>query len=287
MKTSFKRVISIMLSMLMLMSLAVCFTASAASGKTITGPAVLNFDKEGTEYTFTPAKSDYYNFRSSVIKYGRVYTVITDADDSDSYEFVFIEQSQPEVDEKYTCFGNYSFYLEKGKSYIITSEAYKYSIDPDDCGYYIETDEFIEHTVTITDNAWSIKSEKIELYLSHYEDEDKIFAGEKIYLWTYFSPLSSSIHFKNLEVTSSDENVVCVIEPSNPKWAEDTHEITLLAVGKGTATVTVTDPDSGVSSEIEITVNGSGFEYMIRQLRFIILNILDFIRMLGWIFTGF
>ena len=98
-------------------------------------------------------------------------------------------------------------------------------------------------------------------------------------------PLSSSIHFKNLEVTSSDENVVYVIEPSDPEWAQIANQITLLAVGKGTATVTVTDPDSGVSSEIEITVNGSGFEYLIRQIRLIILKIISFLRMFGWIFS--
>ena len=286
MKTSFKRVTSIMLSLLMLMSFAVCFTASAAGGKTITGSAVLNFDKEGTEYTFIPDKSDYYNFRSSVIEFGMVYTLITDADDSDSYKFVYIEESQLEIDENYTCFGNYSYYLEKGKAYIITSIAYKYNEEPEECGYHYDiTDEFIEHTVTITDNAWSISPEKIELYLSHFEDVNKIFVGEKIYLNAYFRPLGSSIHFKNLEVTSSDENVVCVIEPSDPEWAQIANQITLLAVGKGTATVTVTDPDSGVSSEIEITVNGSGFEYLIRQIRLIILKIISFLRMFGWIFS--
>ena len=284
MKTSFKRVISIMLSLLMLMSFAVCFTASAEDGKTITGPAVLNFDKEDEEYTFIPDKSDYYNFRSSVIEFGMVYTLITDADDSDSYKFVYIEESSLEIDENYTCFGNYSYYLEKGKAYIITSIAYKYNEEPEECGHYDITDEFIEHTVTITDNAWSISPEKIELYLSHYEDENKIFVGEEIYLNAYFRPLGSSIHFKNIEVTSSDENVICVIEPSDPEWAQTAHQITLLAVGKGTATVTVTDPDSGVSSEIEITVNGSGFEYIIRLIRQIIQGILIYLRALRWIF---
>ena len=285
MKTSFKRVTSIMLSLLMLMSFAVCFTASAEDGKTITGSSVLNFDKKDEEYTFIPDKSDYYNFRSSVIEFGMVYTLITDADDSDSYKFVYIEESQLEIDENYTCFGNYSYYLEKGKEYIITSIAYKYNEEPEECGHYDITDEFIPHTVTITDNAWSIAPEKIELYLSHFEDVNKIFVGEEIYLNAYLRPLSSSIHFKNLKVTSSDENVVYVIEPSDPEWAQIANQITLLAVGKGTATVTVTDPDSGVSSEIEITVNGSGFEYLIRQIRLIILKIISFLRMFGWIFS--
>lgn len=285
MKTSFKRVTSIMLSLLMLMSLAVCFTASAEDGKTITGPAVLNFDKEDEEYTFIPDKSDYYNFRSSVIEFGMVYTLITDADDSDSYKFIYCEESSHEIDENYTCFGNYSYYLEKGKAYIITSIAYKYNEEPEECGHYDTTDEFIKHTVTITDNAWSIAPEKIELYLSHYEDENKIFVGEEIYIWTYFRPICSSIRFDNLEITSSDENVVYVISPSDPEWAQTAHEITLLAVGKGTATVTVTDPDSGVSSEIEITVNGSGFEYIIRLIRQIIEGILIYLRAFGWIFS--
>ena len=70
--TSFKRVTSIMLSLLMLMSFAVCFTAPAEDGKTITGSSVLNFDKKDEEYTFIPDKSDYYNFRSRVIEFGMV-----------------------------------------------------------------------------------------------------------------------------------------------------------------------------------------------------------------------
>lgn len=280
MKNISKRIMSVLLSLIMLVGLTASFFVSASYSETITGPAVLSFDEPDAEYRFIPDKSDYYNFRSSVVEFGNLYTLIYE-DGGEFAEYVYIEKSQLDVDKNYTCFDDYSYYLEKGKTYVIISNAYRYNAEPEECGHYFVSDEFIPHTVTVTDNAWAIEPENIELYLSHFEDENKIFVGEEIYLTAYFRPLGSSIRFKNLEITSSDENVICIAEPSDPEFAQYFNEITLLAVGRGTAAVTVTDPESGVTSEIEITVNGSFFEYLIKQIRMALLRMIYFLRFLG------
>ena len=268
MKCAAKRIISVLLSLIILIGLTAGFTVFADNEPSVKLSYKLDFESDDKDLTFTPSVSDYYNFNSGdisadYISFGlsrgnKLLMSLYDAD-SDGDSTVHIDGS---------------FYLDEGVEYTISSFAYDIEFQKESNDEHSIVSEFVKHSITVTSDAMSIEPTGVDIRM-HSRYDDKIYVGETLTVTANIIPTGANI--RSLTPTISDESVIVI----DRMYIDiDMSRVTTFeVVGKGTSTVTFTEPESGITAELEITVKGGRFEFAMRRLGDFIKNIIKMIMM--------
>ena len=268
MKNTSKRITSILLSLIMLIGLTAGFAVFAGNETSVKLSYKLDFETEGDTVTFTPSVSDYYNFNSGDINADYISFGLYRGDKllMSLYDTDFDEDSTVNIDG--------SFYLDKDVEYTISSDVYYFERGNDEPDAPAITFEFVKHSITVTSDAMSIEPTGVDVRMySRYAD--KIYVGETLTVTANILPTGANI--RSLTPTISDTDVIVI----DRMYIDiDMSRVTTFeVVGKGTSVVTFTEPESGITAELEITVKGSRFEYTMRRFGDFIKNIIKMIMM--------
>lgn len=268
MKCATKRIISVLLSLIILIGLTAGFTVFADNKPSVKLSYKLDFENEDDTVTFTPSVSDYYNFNSGDVN-ADVFLFELRREDK---VLMRLQDVKSEKDSTVNIDG--SFYLDEGVEYTIFTIVYNYGHETDDPNGPVTSFEFVKHSITVTSDAMSIEPTGVDVRMySRYDD--KIYVGETLTVTANIIPTGANI--RSLTPTISDESVIVI----NRMYIDiDMSRVTTFeVVGKGTSVVTFTEPESGITAELEITVTGSRFEYTMRRFGDFIKNIIKMIMM--------
>ena len=267
MKNATKRITSVLLSLIMLIGLTMFFTVFADNEPSVKLSYKLDFESDDKDLTFTPSVSDYYNFNSGDISADYISFGIFRGDK------LFMSLYDADSDGDSTVHIDGSFYLDEGVEYTISSFAYDIKVQKESNDENSYAFEFVKHSITVTSDAMSIEPTGIDIRM-HSRYDDKIYIGEILTVTANIIPTGANI--RSLTQTISDESVI-VLE-SMETYLDLSRVLTFEVVGKGTSTVTFTEPESGVTAELEITVKGGRFEFAMRRFGDFIKRIIEMIR---------
>ena len=266
MKNSSKRITSILLSLIMIIGLTAGFTVFADNETSVKLSYKLNFETEDDTVTFTPSVSDYYNFNSGDVN-ADIFLFELHRGDK-----LLMRLQDVDLDDDSTVNIDGSFYLDEGVEYTVSSLAYNFGHENDDPDEPSISIEFVKHSITVTSDAMSIEPTGVDVQMySRYDD--KIYVGETLTVTANILPTGANIRSLTPTISNTDVIVIDRMYIDIDMSRVTTFEV----VGKGTSTVTFTEPESGITAELEITVTGNKFEYTMRRFGDFIKNIIKMI----------